>query len=784
MHEIVLQGCTPEPLTGYLKALAVLRLVSEQADPEARGRWDGDRFVLHSTLDGSGLTDFFVNRYRPTPLVAPWNGGSGFYPKDNRDAMNAILSSENERLSDYRTVIQAVFALPELPKSPETVIDVMAFVRKQAGANDDTNDCRKAKGLQQDLDIHDAHVQSVLGPGYESLTLDEFAERTRALKADRVLASWSRTFGKAVSFLSSNQRSGDKNILLASCRNRLPESVLPWIDAAFALTDSAEPTYAAILGSGGNEGRLDYTLNFMQHIVALLLGEPALSGSLLAGALMGESLAALPKASIGQFQPGRAGGFNQGPGFEHKNVPINPWDFVLSMEGAVTLASSVVRRQGAFSTNATSPFTVSISRVGFASSADQDVGRAESWQPLWDRPARYAELAYLFREGRATVGGRAARNGTDMARAIATFGVDRGIASFVRFGFLKRRGDSYVALPMGRIPVRHMASVMLLDDIDPLVGRIAGLARAKNAPARLESAHRLLEEALFQVALRGNTDSFQQVIIALGRVQQWSAQVAGSAAGRDRLSSPLRPALSPKWLSVLDDGSPEFRLAAALASIGPYGDVGSFAANLMPLDPKRSWTWVNGTGQRAWRGPSVAARLASVLERRMTDGASNRLPGVPLVSKRLASPMDVAAFLRGLTDDARLEALLWGLTLVRWDRVAPATFGQSLVPQQPLSRAWCLLKLLFLPRGILGVDVSPEPRVVPMLARGDPLHALAALGLARHRLLVEGLAPKDFDPWVDFDPVRMAAALLVPVARVSWWKRRVLKPDDAVSIVV
>ena len=33
---LFLSGCTPEPLMGYLKALGVFRLVSEQADPNCR----------------------------------------------------------------------------------------------------------------------------------------------------------------------------------------------------------------------------------------------------------------------------------------------------------------------------------------------------------------------------------------------------------------------------------------------------------------------------------------------------------------------------------------------------------------------------------------------------------------------------------------------------------------------------------------------------------------------------------------------------------------------------
>ena len=68
-----LNGCAPAPLAHYLKALGMLRLVAEQADPEARGWWEGERFLLATHLDEDELLGFFLERYEPTPLVAPWN---------------------------------------------------------------------------------------------------------------------------------------------------------------------------------------------------------------------------------------------------------------------------------------------------------------------------------------------------------------------------------------------------------------------------------------------------------------------------------------------------------------------------------------------------------------------------------------------------------------------------------------------------------------------------------------------------------------------------------------
>src|SRR2546426_11763804 len=80
-HDLELTGCTPEPLMAYLKALGILRLVSEQKDPDARGWWHDDVFWLRSALDRDALLKFFLENYKPTPLVAPWNAGSGFYIK-------------------------------------------------------------------------------------------------------------------------------------------------------------------------------------------------------------------------------------------------------------------------------------------------------------------------------------------------------------------------------------------------------------------------------------------------------------------------------------------------------------------------------------------------------------------------------------------------------------------------------------------------------------------------------------------------------------------------------
>src|SRR5438105_1786269 len=109
---IRLIGCTPEPLGSYLKAVAILRLVAEQRDAEARGWWEGECFCLECALDQEELVAFFREEYCPTPIVAPWNGASGFYAKGRKTGIEAIGSSTASRFAIYREAIRLAKEIP------------------------------------------------------------------------------------------------------------------------------------------------------------------------------------------------------------------------------------------------------------------------------------------------------------------------------------------------------------------------------------------------------------------------------------------------------------------------------------------------------------------------------------------------------------------------------------------------------------------------------------------------------------------------------------------------
>lgn len=111
-----LEGCAPVPLAGYLKALGVLRILGEQlarkqedgagSGAEVRGWWERERFMLWSPLDQEGLKSFFLDEYRPTPILAPWNGGSGFYKGKRRSKPRQFWRLTRQRAPALRTSLR------------------------------------------------------------------------------------------------------------------------------------------------------------------------------------------------------------------------------------------------------------------------------------------------------------------------------------------------------------------------------------------------------------------------------------------------------------------------------------------------------------------------------------------------------------------------------------------------------------------------------------------------------------------------------------------------------
>jgi CRISPR-associated protein Csx17 len=714
MPELVLHGCTPEPLMSYLKALGVLRLIAEQADPEARAAWRAGFFVLSSKLDADTLMQFFLEEYRPTPIAAPWAGGSGFFGQDNRKAVDAIAGSSGLRLQDYRALI----------------VRVQAILREERQTAKPSNDV--------------------------------------------------------------------KEHLLRRYRRELPDEFVTWMDSALVLQETGQ-SYPPLLGTGGNDGRLDFTQNFMQRLVDLGLLRTRLAPKAqewLRHALFGNTVESLMTVAIGQFDPGRAGGPNATQGMEGNSL-VNPWDFMLMLEGALLLAGSVARRMATGQRDkAVFSFTVRPSSAGYGSTADADTGtaRGEIWLPIWANLTSISELRLVFSEGRAEISGKQCRDGVDFARAVAGLGVDRGLTSFVRFGFLRRSGKAYLTAPLGSFEVRAQRDVDLLQDIDAWLDSFRRACREETTPPRFVAALRQIDAAIFDFCRYGGKPRMAEILYALGNVER---QLANGEKFRktDRRTIHPIPPLSTGWISACDDGTPEYRLALTLASIrgDREGNVGDIRVNLEPVERRGSrWIWAEKSRAVVWSSADLCRNLTAVLTRRIMDAAREGLESLPLGSRFAVSLDDVSLFLSGETDDHRIEQLLWGLILIDRDEGRGVPIEQTPTPPSsplPLPHLYAMLKLLFLPHKLSwpavaeAITIKPETEILGRLRSGD---VQGACEIAARRLRASGVVPmpgptsggtwRRIKPGSHLDPMRLAAALLFPVRGTIRLARLTLRP--------
>jgi CRISPR-associated protein Csx17 len=297
--------------------------------------------------------------------------------------------------------------------------------------------------------------------------------------------------------------------------------------------------------------------------------------------------------------------------------------------------------------------------------------------------------------------------------------------------------------------------------------------KSNTPPAQFASRRRQIDAAIYDFALRGGTGRFQQILAALGRLEQFFAQ--RSLSLDPKLRAPLS-GLSPRWLLAANDGSLNYRVAVALASIGRTGGVGSIRANLAPIEPTEPWAWASGKGQTTFQGSSLPDRLVSVLRRRLIDGERLNCDSLPLWSAVTVAPEDAAAFLGGENvDESLIEQLLFGLTLVNWHdpTLEPARAelrrswrsAETIIP-----RNYALLKHLFHPP----LEVRPEPSILSLLVAG---RTKAACEVAHRRLRNAGLAPRNADFPDERDGVRLAASLLIPVYPIESLSRLVLRED-------
>jgi CRISPR-associated protein Csx17 len=732
LHLHHLTGCAPTPLAFYLKGLGVLRIIGEQKDSEARGWWKDEHFCLLTTLDRGALERFWLEEYAPSPFVSPWNKGSGFYGSAD-EALKAIEASAAPRFRSFRDGIAAGRAqLADLSEADAAVRALKDRTKKKRGMT--APQARAARDLRENPEFRQQ--------------LATVERRFKQLKSD----------------------------LFTPCMRSWRGAHRAWMDAALVWLEDGRVSWPSLLGTGGNDGRLDFTNNAMQRLVDLFDLASA-DGCARHGAseLLRQALWASPSseltegAAIGQFLPGGAGGANSTNGAEGESL-INPWDFILMFEGTILFSARATRRLDPQAIGrASAPFAIRSHAAGYGTRGQENADRGEQWMPLWAQPTNVTSLRALLGEARLQLHKRTANRPIDAARAMARLGVARGIRSFIRFGYLERNGQAKIAVPLGRVDVQVRVRSHLIDDLSPWLDRLQRVARSESAPARLVLAEAALADAVFATLTHDEIpDRWQAVLLAAVAIEAIQVNGTGFEAG------PIPP-LAPEWVAAADDGSSEWRLARALGSAA-----GGFSREGWPRDPARHhWLPLEAGARRFQKderrlhrdsrvvmtGRDAIGDLGALVQRRLVEATQRGERMLRLVAARGcgAHPADLARLIAGNVDLSRVSALARALMAVRWDRWhSPRS--------EPIPRgdwpdeAWMALRLAHLPWPLSdGRSIGTDESVIRRLLAGDGGTATEA---ALRRLRAAGLSPPLQGACADPSTARLwAAALAFPISR-------------------
>jgi CRISPR-associated protein Csx17 len=695
MTRHVLPGLRPEPLGSYLAGLGLIRLLGEQADPAARAAWEPAGLMVDTKVND--IAAWLADDYVPTPVLSPWNGGSGFGAKDKEPKRR----------------------LKELLAHPSPRLD----------------------GLRDAIAVTDGVMR-----------------KARA-------AGWIAPDGKG------GEKVNDKVRIVGEFRNRCPDALLPWIDAAVVLVDQ-QPFFPPLLGTGGNDGRLDFSTNFHERLLEVLdVTDKGRARSLACARdlLAGTEVERLASAAVGQFDPVLAGGQGSSP-FGAAASLVNPWEYVLLVEGALLFASGTVRRHQHDAGRAARPFTVRFSPNGTGSGVDGEESRGEVWVPAWSQPCTLAEIRQLFGEARASWRGRPAQQAVEFYAATRTLGVARGIDEFVRYGLQQRNGLAFVAVPLDRIQVRSRPEVRLAARIEDWVSRV----RSPEASSAVGAATRKFDSAHLSYARDGGPERLRDLLAALTVLEQ---AVGRSGRARDK-TPPRTPPGAGDFLDELSKiATPELRVAVGIASCAAWPAVGAARAMrhiLLPVDPADP-----GNPRGRWREAAIVPGfglrrlcqvLADVLVWRSRTAAdesgAETFRGVPTFRRGIEVPArDLHALASGQLGEATLEIWLRACLALDWRGVRhqwPVPSQGIVVPTLGLIHP--------LARGLADRDDASAPK----LAMGPDWALRLAAGQvgsvhadAVRRLRQAGWAAVPAMEMPAEDGMRLAAAL---VPRCSgWW---------------
>ena len=349
--------------------------------------------------------------------------------------------------------------------------------------------------------------------------------------------------------------------------------------------------------------------------------------------------------------------------------------------------------------------------------------------PTWsaDKPRALPEFELQIRQFQARIGGgELASSAAEFRRAVQGRGVAGGFERFHRFVLERRKPGqtrpALQAIARGVTVVGEGATELrsLLARIDETgwLDQLEQPTVRSDRRERLLLAAREIHDAIHACADYPTAERHVAILSALWDANRLLLDRTERARNQGEAAHvrtvPLPPLRATAWERVFDDkglfGSPEARIARALASIGWNGWDGQrhrwapgtpwpLAAQLLSVEylpgaQVRCVVPEQKLADRAtWRGFQPAREFAEVLRRRWLDALSrDHHDRLPFIATRTAPLADVLALLRGELSVKDIQRLCSAFLALDWSRPEPWT-APSAPMRTPISVAYAILRL-------------------------------------------------------------------------------------------
>lgn len=679
-------------LLSYLAALGTFRVLSSQADKDARMHWDSDIPVIATTLTEEEFVDFFLMKYAPSPIISPWNGGNPLFR--DKENISDIMNSKDNRFKCIQHSITLMY------KSYFGIIE--KYHKSEEGQENSTG--KRLNKMRIEL-------SSILNTNDLCVLTEQIAENI-----DEIISYFVAKETKIKKELVGEQNKQIKSELIDHLRSSLPNEAIYWIDANATISSDKRMHTSPLLLSGGNDGNLDLSTQFIEHLSSIILkSQDSLSENWLLSSCFGtqNEVKMIAGKSTGYLDSHGVGGMNSAPGSDKKL--LNPWTYVLALEGTLMFACSIVRRMDSLVDRPTAPFSIKAgSPVGHSSSTDgESLSKGELWLPHWKASVGLHELNRLFSEGRMEWNGKQSHNGIDTVRAAATLGTERGIQAFERFAILERRGQSNSALRVDRIFTAELPEIKLTSQLDSWINSLSGINLSSVAFCKYQIERSIYElskcphnSALRASLLADYLSSVAMAEVALGRI---------NLKEREKVQ-PIRYLNPNEWIDYLQDDTPEMRIAIGFASLHDRAKAKralTLANYFRPIE-------INNGRIKGWRekGTLISGIDSLKLNELITNLLAKRVLDVfSIGDERFESEISqkgiLIGFKYGMTvpiedildlyfgnlNEERIAKLISGLLLLDWSKLDYNRFQESNKSSPSnysyLPTEWCILVRFF-----------------------------------------------------------------------------------------